>query len=97
MHKNLRSWQLKAGSDKQFPFAVIPANLESSSNVKRIVKVTRTGFDLWHRRAGLSYSFDCSTGETSGRPAILCIQIGDVLLNKANGKWQVARYSAVLL
>jgi hypothetical protein len=25
------------------------------------------------------------SGETPGRPAILCMQIGDVLLNKANG------------
>jgi hypothetical protein len=97
MHKNLRSWQLKPSSETQFPFTVIPANLESSLSAKRIVKVSRTGFDLWHRRAAFSYSFDCSTGGTPGQPAILCVQIGDVLLKKANGKWQVVRYSAMLL
>jgi hypothetical protein len=95
MKQNLRSWQLKPSSEVQFPFPVIPAHLESPEG-KRIA-VTRPGFDLLHRRAVFSYSFDCSAGATPGQDAVVCIQMGDVLMDKANGKWRVASYSATVL
>lgn len=96
MKQNLRSWQLKPTSDIQFPFPIIPAHPESFEG-KRIIAVTRTGFDLWHRHAVFSYSFDCSAAARPWQDAVLCIQMGEVLMEKANGKWRVARYSATIL
>jgi hypothetical protein len=97
MRKNLRAWQLKATSGMQFPFDILPTSAEPSpaEGGKRVVSVTRPGFDLWHHRAVFSYGFDCSGGATPEAGAVMCIQLGEVLLERINGQWQVASYSAI--
>jgi hypothetical protein len=93
MKKNLRAWQLKPSSDIRFPFVIVSGHSESSSDRKRIVSVTRTGFNFWRDRAVFSYSFDCTSSTSAGQVAALCIQMGEVLLEKTNGTWRVASYS----
>jgi hypothetical protein len=96
MTKNLHAWRLKPTSTPEFAFDIIPAPAESSSagGGKRVVTVTRPGFDLWHHRAVFTYSFDCSAGATPAQDAVMCVQFGQVLLERINGRWQVASYSA---
>jgi len=97
--KNLRAWRLKPSSGVQFPFDIVPASAEPSpaEGGKRIVDVTRPGFDLLHHRAVFSYSYDCITGGTPEEDAVICVQYGDVLLEKVNGRWQISSYSAFVL
>jgi hypothetical protein len=94
MRKNLRPWQLKPTRDVQFPFDILPNSAELSTDGKRVVTVTRVGFDMWQHRAVFSYSLDYSAGARAGQDAVVCVQIGDVLLEKVNGRWGVTRYSA---
>ena len=96
MTKNLRAWPLKPAAAVRFPFNIVPTSTEPSpaEGSKRIVTVTRPGFDLWHRRAVFSYSFDCSAGATATEDAVSCVQFGQVLLQKTNGEWRVISYDA---
>lgn len=89
MKRNLRAWTLSTHSEVHFPFDILPQSSEISTGErgKRIVTVTRPGFDFWHHRAVLMYSFDYGLGSQSG----------DVLLEKINGKWQVHSYTGFLL
>jgi len=61
------------------------------------VTVTRPGFDLWHYRAVFSYSFDYSAGASPAQDAVMCVQFGQVLPERINGRWQVTSYSAFLV
>lgn len=99
MTKNLRAWRLKPTSAMQFPFDIVPTSAEPSpaEGGKRVVTVTRPGFDLWHHRAVFSYSFDCSAGASPAQDAVNCVQFGQVLLERINGRWQVTSYSAFLV
>lgn len=96
MMKNLRAWRLKPASAVQFPFDIVTASAERSpaEGGKRVVTVTRPGFDLWHHRAVFSYGFDCSAGATATQDAVACVQFGQVLVQRTNGKWQVISYDA---
>jgi len=94
MAKNLRAWRLEPSSTMRFPFGIVPEP-SYTQDEKRIVTVTRPGFDLWRRRAAFTYSFDCR----GGRPevAVSCVQFGHVLLEMKNGGWQVVSYSAFVV
>jgi hypothetical protein len=101
MTKNLRSWRLQPTSVVQFPFGIVTTSAEPSSvdGGKRVVSVTRPGFDLWHHRAVFSYSFDCNGGVSPARDEypISCVQFGQVLMERINGQWQVTSYTAFLV
>jgi hypothetical protein len=99
MTKNLRPWRLKPASALRFPFDIVPTSAEPSpaEGGKWVVSVTRPGFDLWRHRAVFSYSFGCSAGATAAQDAVMCVQFGEVLLERTNGGWQVISYSAFLL
>jgi hypothetical protein len=97
MTKNLRAWRLEPTSAVKFPFEIVPTSAEPARSEKRVVTVTRPGFDLSHHRAVFSYSFACSGGVSPGPDAISCVQFGQVLMGRTNGKWQVASYSAFLV
>ena len=94
MTKNLRAWRLEPTSAVQFPFDVVAASAEPAQGQKRVVTVTRPGFDLWHHRAVFSYSFDCNGGVSPGPDAVSCVQFGQVLMERTNGEWQVTNCSA---
>jgi len=96
MTKNLHAWRLKPASATQFPFDLVPTSAEPSpaGSGKRVVTVTRPGFDLWHHRAVFSYSFDCNGGVSPGPDAVSCVQFGQVFMERINGAWRVTRYSA---
>jgi hypothetical protein len=91
MAKNLRAWQLKPASAVRFPFDILATSAEGG---KRVVTVTRPGFDLWHHRAVFSYSFGCSAGGSATEDAVLCVQFGQVLVQRTNDEWQVISYDA---
>ncbi|MCU1308058.1 MAG: hypothetical protein JWN45_2753 [Acidobacteriaceae bacterium] len=97
MRKNLRSWHLKSGSKVQFPFEVLSVSTDITTTARgvRIVSVTRPGFDLRHHRAVLDYSFDCGRDGTLDQDAVMCVQSGQVLLEKVNGAWRVNKYSGI--
>jgi hypothetical protein len=96
MTKNLRAWRLMPTSAMKFRFDIVPTSSEPSPTEggKRVVTVTRPGFDLWHHRAVFSYSFDCGSGETPTKDAVMCVQFGQVLMERINGEWRVTSYSA---
>ena len=96
MTKNLRAWRLKPTLAMQFPFDIASTSAQPSpaEGGKRVVSVTRPGFDLWHHRPVFTYSFDCSAGANPTQGAISCVQFGQVLLQRINGVWQVTSYSA---
>jgi hypothetical protein len=99
MSRNLHVWRLNPDSNMHFPFDVLPQSSEVTirKQGKRIVSVTRPGFDFWHNRAVLTYSFFCGSDGTNAQMAVICTQSGDVLLEKVNGKWQVRSYSGLML
>ena len=88
MRNNLAEWKLKPSAGNQFEFALIdgPESPRTAAS-KRVVTVTRVGFDVWHRRAVLMYSVDCS--DPSGKVPIMCVELGHAFLQKTNGTWQV--------
>ena len=85
MKKNLVKWQLKPGADGQFPFDII--STPGATGSKRVVSVTRAGFDLWHRQAVLMYTVDCS--EASAGVPTMCTEFGHAFLQKTNGTWNI--------
>jgi hypothetical protein len=97
MTKNLRTWRLKPTSAVKFAFDIVPTSAEPAQGEKRVVTVTRPGFDLSHHRAVFSYSFDCNGGVSPGPDAVSCVQFGQVLMERINGEWQVTSYSAFLV
>jgi hypothetical protein len=99
MKRNLKSWSLKPDRKVHFSFDVVPASVEAATTKreKYIVSVTRPGFDMWHHRAVVGYSFDCSSGGTQEEIGAICLQMGHVLLEKADGVWQVKTYTATVL
>ena len=97
MTKNLRAWRLSPPSVMRFPFDLVPTSAEASEGRKRVVSITRPGFDLWHHRAVFTYSFDCAASANAAEDTISCVQFGQVLLQKTNGGWQVISYSACLV
>jgi hypothetical protein len=100
MKRNLQSWPLEPGSTTHFEFDVVPASSEKTVRArgnKRIVSVTRPGFDLCHHRAVLAYSVDCSAAGTATQVAVVCVQLRNVLVEKVNGKWRIQSYSATVL
>jgi hypothetical protein len=94
MTKNLRAWRLEPTSAVRFPFDIVPTSVEPAQGEKRVVTVTRPGFDLSHHRAVFSYSFDCNGGVSPGPDAVSCVQFGQVLMERINGEWQVTSYDA---
>ncbi len=97
MRKNLRKWQLMPSSNEKFPFPVVSSNSTVLSHPIRAVSVTRCGFDVWHRRAVVSYSFDASTDGSLHEPAAMCAASGDIFLKRVNRGWQVIRMSRLCL
>jgi hypothetical protein len=98
VRKNLAVWRLNPNALNKFGISVMDASESSWTPTNGyVVNVTRVGFDLWHHRSVLSYSLDCSGGATPGEDAVLCMQSGDVQLEKVRGTWLVKRYSAHLL
>jgi hypothetical protein len=101
MRRNLRRRRLNPNSSVHFPFDVISESTEVTARKqgKRVVNVTRPGFDFWHHRAVLTYGFDCSSDGTEDEDQIpsMCVQTGEVVLEQVNEKWVVRSYSAHLL
>jgi hypothetical protein len=93
IRKNLTAWPLKPFATDQVRFSYSPKTDLKAGD--RAVSVTRIGFDLWHRRAVLEYSVDCS--DSSGRIPIMCVEFGDVSLQKISGRWAVKEFNAINL
>lgn len=98
VRKNMRSSELKPAANETLPFELVASSteLKATNSAVRIVRVSRPGFDLWHRRAVLLYSFNCGHDGSSAQIALLCGQSGYVLLQKEHGAWQVRDYSGVM-
>ena len=93
--KNLAVWRLNTNALNRFGISVVDASESSWTPINRyVVNVTRVGFDLWHHRSVLSYSLDCGGGASPGEDAVLCMQLGNVQLEKVRGTWLVKSYSA---
>jgi len=97
MRRNLQTWPLNPDSKLHFPFDVLPASSEVKTRErgKRIVSVTRPGFDFRHHRAVLTYTFDCGSDGTADQIAVMCMQTGGVLLEKEKGTWRVNTYDGL--
>ena len=89
--KNQQEWRLEPSADVSFPFGVLrvsePLQRTSSSGI--VVRATRPGFDFWHHRAVLTYTFDCSV---SGDASVICVDFGTAYLEETNGVWGVVRH-----
>ena len=93
VRNNLAVWRFDPNALSKLGISVMDASESSRTAPNRyVVNVTRVGFDLWHHRSVLSYSVNCSDGMVP----VLCMQSGDVQLEKVSGTWQVKRYSAVV-
>jgi hypothetical protein len=69
--------------------------ISAYSQHKGLVLLSRIGFNLWHRRAVLLYSEDCS--DSSGEIPTMCVELGQAFLQKTNGTWHVDHLQAVVL
>ena len=85
--KNLKSWPLS-----NLEFSQIGAATDSGANDNRPVSLSRVGFNLWHSRAVLAFTADCSDAEQS----LVCIEIGRAYLKSKNGEWAVEKVLATL-
>ena len=93
--KNLRSWNLRSFSNVRSRFEVLPTSTTTRAHGARGVRVTRPGFDLWHNLAIFQYSFDCGGDGSLTHEGSLCLQSGQVRLEKVNGSWLVVNYSGI--
>jgi hypothetical protein len=95
--KNLAVWRFNPNVLNKLGISVMDASESSWTPTNGyVVNVTRVGFDLWHHRSVLSYSLDCSAGATPAHDAVLCMQLGNLQLEKVRGTWLVKSYSAHL-
>ena len=85
--KNLRIWPLS-----NLEFSQVDATIGSGANDDHPVSLSRVGFNLWHSRAVLAFTADCSDAERS----MMCIEMGQAYLKSKNGKWTVEKVLATL-
>ncbi len=96
MRKNLTRWPLRPNTHASFDFAIVEADDQQwIRSARRVVLMSRVGFDPWHRRAVLTYSQDCS--ESSGEVPTMCVELGRAFLRKTNGTWQVDHLEGLTL
>ena len=89
--KNQQEWRLEPSADVRFPFVVLRVSeaLQRTSSSGIVVRTTRPGFDLWHRRAVLTYSFACPL---SGDDSFECVDLERAYLEKTTEGWRVVRH-----
>jgi hypothetical protein len=87
VRKNLAVWRFNPSAAGTLGISVVEAS-ESSPipPIKRVVAVTRIGFNVWHNRAVLSYSADC---RDSPEIFAVCVELGQAYLRKKNGSWEL--------
>jgi len=97
VRKNLTAWHFEPGPHDAFGISVVQASEPSLIPPKQnvAVSVTRVGFNLWHTRAVLGYSANCSD-YSPDNPSV-CIELGEVYLQKRHGVWKVEKYTDFLL
>jgi hypothetical protein len=88
VRKNLDTWRLEPQPQIAFGVSVVEPPKPADNSSEQIVWVTRVGFNLWHTRAVLSYSRNCSDES-------LCLELGEAYLLKQNGVWKVDHYHAI--
>ena len=64
--KNLNRWSLEPAVEGQFQFEVMDSSSSLHMADKRVIALSRVGFDLWNCRAIVMYRADCSDSSTAG-------------------------------
>jgi hypothetical protein len=98
VRKNLVEWRFSPDAQGEVGFPIVRPPKEIPPPIPpeyRVVDVTRVGFNLWHTRAFFSYTANCNN--CSSEPPVICIELGDVYLDKKNGVWNLNHYSAMVL
>jgi hypothetical protein len=101
VRKNLTAWYFEPGPHDALGISVVEASQTSPPKQYVAVSVTRVGFNLWHTRAVLSYSANCSdyaaVSDNSTDISGICVELGEAYLQKRNGIWRVDQYTDFLL
>jgi hypothetical protein len=93
MRKNLNRWSLEPAVEGQFQFEVTDSSSSSNLADKRVIALSRVGFDLWNRRAIVMYRADCRDFSSAG-PAV-CAESGEAFLKKTHGMWEVDQFQGI--
>ena len=87
MRKNFNRWSLEPDVAGHFQFEVTDSSSSSDIANKRVIALSRVGFDLWNRRAIVMYRADCRDSSTALLP--VCAESGEAFLMKTHGMWEV--------
>jgi hypothetical protein len=90
MRKNFDRWSLEPAVGGQFQFDVTDSSSSPDIANKRVIALSRLGFDLWNRRAIVMYRADCRDSSTA--PLAVCAESGEAFLKKTDGMWEVDQY-----
>jgi hypothetical protein len=90
--KNATTWQLTPDTRAGLDAPVVEPIPAGQQPERRVIEVSRVGFDLWHRRAVLMYSANCT--ELSPEFPRMCVELGQVYLRKKDGAWRVDHYQS---
>ena len=91
--ENLVDWRLNSTARHQVGFPIVGPS-EGTPTRRRVVGVTRAGFNLWHTRAFLFFTADCNN--YSREHPVMCVELGEAYFQKKNGVWWLDHISAMV-
>jgi hypothetical protein len=84
LRKNLKAWPLQPTLD----YSSVPRGALAHDD-SILVTLSRVGFNVWHTRAVVMFSADCSDAASS----TMCLELGQAYLRRKDGVWIVDRVS----
>ena len=82
--KNLKAWPVQPTLD----YSSVPRDALAYDD-SILVTLSRVGFNLWHTRAVVMFSADCSDAASS----TMCLELGQAYLRRKDDAWIVDRVS----